>query len=94
MGSFKIDQHNRNLCGFSSYQTGFYLSDIIMTTRPKPRRSSSRVDHQSVYDKALSYELSDLVYVNDKFKKFLELKGIQFRVRYIWSNYFLPVLFF
>ena len=65
-----------------------------MVTRPNNRRPSYRatagVNHQIAYDKALSYELSDLDYVTPKFKKVLELKVIQFRVRYVKKNEIVP----
>ena len=55
-----------------------------MVSRSNQPRKTSRMngaDYQMAYDKALSYDFSDLVYITPRFKKFLELKGVQFRVR-------------
>ena len=52
--------------------------------RQGPSSRSSGMDYCKAYENAIAHDLSDIVYVTPRMKKFLELKGIQYRVRYIF----------
>lgn len=60
------------------------INSDTMVNQSKLRRSATRssgMDHSKAYETALSHELSELVYVSPRMQKFLELKGVQYRVR-------------
>ena len=62
----------------------YLVSDTTMVSRSKLWRSSAvnnGLDHHKAYENSLSHELSDVVFVTPRMKKFLELKGVQYRVR-------------
>lgn len=51
----------------------------MLTRFQMARRSSNSqfFDHKQAFEKALSYELPDNVFINPRWKKFMELKGVQ-----------------